>query len=310
MRKFTTFTLIAAATSLTMIGCQSGPSQSNTSTSTNAGAQAVTHAASVASSYVDIDAYAPQFGRPGYVTFVEDGRLWVFAENSKGLDDYLAHGEPAKQVTWIGEGPNGMSLRSDSTDALLGYCASKSGYRVFVEDGRLWIFQDASESLAEFLKHGEPAKSVTWIGEGFRRATLKSDSADTLLAYMAAKPGFRESIEDGRIWVFKADTDEYARFLAHGEPAKQVAWIGEGPRGATIKSTDSETLLQYLATKPGFEVFIEDGRLWVFREGSDELKQFKATGEPAKQFAMVGAGPRGVTLKSTDRSTIVAYQAR
>lgn len=59
--------------------------------------------------------------------------------------------------------------------------------------------------------------------------------------------------------------------------------------------------------KPGFITEVEDGRLWVFREGSKELEDFKKTGEPAKQFSDIGAGPNGMTVKSADEKTLKDY---
>jgi hypothetical protein len=58
---------------------------------------------------------------------------------------------------------------------------------------------------------------------------------------------------------------------------------------------------------PGFVTEVEDGRLWVFREGSQELKDFKASGEPAKQFTDIGNGPNGMTVKAADEQTLKDY---
>lgn len=59
--------------------------------------------------------------------------------------------------------------------------------------------------------------------------------------------------------------------------------------------------------KPGFFTKIEDGRLWVFREGSEQLKEFKAHGEPAKQYTEIGTGPDGMTVKSGDEKALKDY---
>lgn len=59
--------------------------------------------------------------------------------------------------------------------------------------------------------------------------------------------------------------------------------------------------------KPGFVTEIEDGRLWVFRTDSQELKDFKASGEPAKQFTDIGSGPEGMTVKAADEQTLKDY---
>ncbi|MBF0166686.1 MAG: hypothetical protein HQL45_03570 [Alphaproteobacteria bacterium] len=61
--------------------------------------------------------------------------------------------------------------------------------------------------------------------------------------------------------------------------------------------------------KPGYYTEVKDGRLWVFEEGSKDLEQFKKTGEPAKQYTKIGAGPDGMTIKSSDAKVIDAYMA-
>jgi len=61
------------------------------------------------------------------------------------------------------------------------------------------------------------------------------------------RPGFVTEMEDGRLWVFRADSKELAEFLAKGEPVKQVIRPGAGPGGVTIKGVDSETLEAYMA---------------------------------------------------------------
>ncbi|MFG0468276.1 hypothetical protein ACF8LF_27155 [Pseudomonas putida] len=59
--------------------------------------------------------------------------------------------------------------------------------------------------------------------------------------------------------------------------------------------------------KPGFVTEVEDGRLWVFRADSQELKDFKASGEPAKQFTDIGTDPEGMTVKAADEQTLKEY---
>jgi uncharacterized protein YneR len=251
----------------------------------------------------------PQHDQPGYVTFVRDERLWVFAQQSTGLQEFLETGEPGKNVTWIGAGPHGMSMRSDDADVLLGYTSAKPGFRTFVEDGRIWIFEENSEALAEFLAVGEPAKSVTWIGAGPRGVSIRGESAETLLAYLGSRPGFKVFVEDERLWVFEEGSEELKQFLAVGEPAKSVTWIGAGPRGVSLRGENAETLLAYVASRPGFRVFVEDERLWVFREGSEGLREYMTSGEPAKSVTLIGAGPRGRTIRSDERETLTAYLA-
>ncbi|MDZ4194369.1 MAG: hypothetical protein U1D65_20485 [Pseudomonas sp.] len=74
-----------------------------------------------------------------------------------------------------------------------------------------------------------------------------------------------------------------------------------------LSSLFAGTALASQYDRPGFVTEIEDGRLWVFRENSEELKDFKATGEPAKQFTDIGSGPEGMTVKSADEQTLKDY---
>jgi hypothetical protein len=60
-------------------------------------------------------------------------------------------------------------------------------------------------------------------------------------------------------------------------------------------------------SKPGFYTEVRDGRLWVFREGSKEVEEFKKQGEPAHQVTRVGVGPKGMTIKSSDAKVIDEY---
>jgi hypothetical protein len=57
----------------------------------------------------------------------------------------------------------------------------------------------------------------------------------------------------------------------------------------------------------GFTTKVEDGRLWVFEEGSKELEFFKEHGEPAKKYTNIGAGPDGMTVKSASQETLDKY---
>jgi hypothetical protein len=62
-------------------------------------------------------------------------------------------------------------------------------------------------------------------------------------------------------------------------------------------------------SKPGFYTEVKDGRLWVLRDGSKDLEDFKKDGELAKQVTRIGAGPNGMTIKSSDAEVIDAYLA-
>lgn len=124
-----------------------------------------------------------------------------------------------------------------------------------------------------------------------------------------AKPGFHTQIEDGRLWVFREGAKELEDFNAKGELAKHVIRPAAGPGGITLKAPDAETITLYLAGKPGYFLAMEDGRMWVFKEGSKELEDFRAKGELAKHVIRPGAGPGGMTLKAPDAQTLDDYLA-
>lgn len=127
--------------------------------------------------------------------------------------------------------------------------------------------------------------------------------------------GFKTEIEDGRLWVFEAGSEDLAFFKEHGEPAKQFTSIGTGPNGMTVKAASQEALDKYLAAMSGgsefdiqgFKTKIEDGRLWVFEAGSEDLAFFEQHGEPAKQFTSIGTGPNGMTVKAASQETLDKY---
>jgi hypothetical protein len=60
--------------------------------------------------------------------------------------------------------------------------------------------------------------------------------------------------------------------------------------------------------RDGFVVEEVDGRLWVFRAGSEALTEYRQHGEPAKSVTRIGVGPGGMTLRGPDTETLDAYQ--
>lgn len=121
------------------------------------------------------------------------------------------------------------------------------------------------------------------------------------------KRGFVTFDEDGRLWVFGTNSSELKQYLSSGELAKHVIRPGAGPGGITLKAPDAETIDAFMTSKEGFATKIIDGRLWVFREGAEELKAFEKSGEPAKHVIRPGAGPLGITVKGPDAETIDQY---
>jgi hypothetical protein len=256
--------------------------------------------------------YIGPYDKPGFVTSLEDGRLWVFAIGSDELADYQAGNELAKHVTKIGVGPGGMTVKAPDTQTLNQYMASKRGFVTKIVDGNIWVFQPGSEELADFEEAGELAKHTTLVKKGPMGMTVKAPDKATAVAYITAKPGFVTMMtEEERLWVFRADSEELADYKQAGELAKHVIRPGAGPMGMTIKAPDTETLLAYAAAAPGFvSVVIQEAdspRVWVFRPGSDELAQFKSGGELAKHVTKVKAGPLGMTVKAPDPETANAY---
>lgn len=63
--------------------------------------------------------------KPGFHAEVKDGRLWVFKEGSKELEAFRKHGEPEHQVTRIGGGPQGMTIKSSDAKVIDEYLAAK-----------------------------------------------------------------------------------------------------------------------------------------------------------------------------------------
>jgi hypothetical protein len=124
------------------------------------------------------------------------------------------------------------------------------------------------------------------------------------------KPGFVTIEEEGRLWVFRNGSPLLAHYVASGDLAKHVIRPGAGPAGKTVKAPDAETLHEYLTARDGFVTKFEDGRLWVFRTGAEELAAFERDGELAKHVIRPAAGPLGLTVKAPDVETLDAYLAR
>jgi hypothetical protein len=118
------------------------------------------------------------------------------------------------------------------------------------------------------------------------RSTASDDAAT-----LHAKPGFVTIEEDGRLWV-----------LRPGEKPseKHITLVGAGPGGMTIKALEKDTALAYIATAPGFNVEIEEGRIWVLRPGEEKSE---------KHITLVGAGPMGMTIKALNKETAQEYIA-
>ena len=159
---------------------------------------------------------------------------------------------------------------------------SKPGFRVQLEDGRLWVLKQGQE---------KPDRPVILIGAGPQGMTLKAVDRETALEYVAAKPGFDVSVEDGRLWVLREGQEK---------PARPVMLINAGPQGMTLRAPDRDTALAYLATKPGYRAEAEDGRVWILKPDQEKT---------GKHVARIGAGPQGATLRGVDSETLDRYMA-
>ncbi len=108
---------------------------------------------------------------------------------------------------------------------------------------------------------------------------------------LAERPGFVVREQGGALWIRRTEQED---------AAKPATLIGAGPGGCVIKAPDRQTALEFLATKPGFTVAVEDAEIWVRRDNEERVE------EPV---TMVGEGPRGMTVKAASRDTALVYLA-
>jgi len=286
-----------------------------------------------------VKAASGPYDKPGFVTQVDEGRLWVYKKGE-------ATAKSDKHFTLIGAGPRGMTVKALEKETALAYVATKVGFEVEIEDGRIWVFRAGQP-------HEKSDKHSTLIGAGPRGMTVKALDMDTARAYVNTPPrrqpasaiptapqqalltnskaangtlkekhqpiaavtppvrpeikesgtaqktvhkaGFITQIEDGRLWVFRTGQSTT-------KSDKHITLIGAGPGGMTIKALEKETALAYVAAKAGFEVEIEDGRIWVFPAG-------QAMEKSDKHATLIGAGPRGMTVKALDKQIALKYVA-
>ena len=95
--------------------------------------------------------------------------------------------------------------------------------------------------------------------------------------------------------------------LAAGCASSESAY--DDPMAAPVEAASAQRTEAAEYDKAGFSVYLEDGRLWVFHDGSEDLTQFLVVGEPAKHVTSIGTGPDGRTVKSPDTETRLAYLA-
>ncbi|MCC5849676.1 MAG: hypothetical protein JJU29_16455 [Verrucomicrobia bacterium] len=125
---------------------------------------------------------------------------------------------------------------------------AKAGfYTTLDSDGRLWVFPEGSQDLADYKEKGKPVRQVRRIAAGPQGQTVISTEAEHIAAYIAAKPGFFTVIRDERLWVLPENSDDHKAFLEKGPPVRQVRRIAAGPMGMTVISTEAEYIDAYLA---------------------------------------------------------------
>ena len=134
-----------------------------------------------------IDAYLT--AKPGFVTRLVDGRLWVFRKAAAEFAEFEKHGDLGKHVTLPGAGPGGLTIKGPDSDTLAAYLAAADGFETCVRDGRIWVFRPGSAELAEFEKNGDLAKHVTRAGAGPQGMSVKAADAETLDAYLRVAVG-------------------------------------------------------------------------------------------------------------------------
>ena len=82
---------------------------------------------------------------------------------------------------------------------------------------------------------------------------------------------------------------------------------GHGDAPAHIAGDGRGTSSPY--DRPGYVTVIRRGQLWVFESGSEALTRFQREGEPTRSVTVVGVGPHGMNVRSTNRRTIDEYLA-
>lgn len=328
-RKMVMLTLAVLAASLIGSGCRTGSGNGSGATDVEPYKGGFVTAAEDGRLWVfrsdsaDLEQYRKMGDVPKRVTRVRGGPrgLTVLAPDFETIDAFMAQGEAA---TWAAV-PTSLKRSSSPTvsnrpvpaqpvavpnrPALPTGKHARPGFQTVEKDGRLWVFEAGSENLSSFLSGKEPAKHVTMVRAGPGGVTLKGIEPEVLQGYVASRPGFVTEIVDGRIWVFRPGSQSLADFRRIGEPAKHVIRPSAGPMRMTVKGEDFETVDEYLTTRPGFVSRVQDGRLWVFRPGSQALSDYDTKGEPAKHVTQVRAGPRGMTIKAADDQTIREYMA-
>jgi len=135
---------------------------------------------------VDAPAAVSAHDKPGFVTSVVKGRLWVFRDGSKELAAFREAGKgPAVHTVRPLAGPDRMTLIAVDGETIVDYMVAKPGFHTVVKEGRLWVFAEGSEALAAFKASGKtPAVHSTRVKAGPMGMTIIAPDLAVLDAYM------------------------------------------------------------------------------------------------------------------------------
>ncbi len=310
--------LISAAVAMLALGCQSNPVAAPRTASEPTAESAAAPVATAPTpsdtardetatddTATAIPAAAPRtrgpFDRDGFAVFEREGRLWVFPAGSEEAAQFEAGDEPSKTVTRV---TPTRTYRSTEDQHVLAYVAQRPGFATQVVDRRIWVFRAGSAALAQFVETGDPSQRYTLVNAGPLGMTVMSADRATLDEYLAWRPGFAVRLHDGRRWIFEEGSADLAAFDAGEEPSKTVT----RPRpGMTLRAVDADVLDRYEVAREGFATFLDGDRVWVFREGSAELADFRARGDQVPQVERAGAGPGDRTVVAPDEATLSLY---
>lgn len=150
------------------------------------------------------------------------------------------------------------------------------------------------------------------ISLGLTGCVTGGDSAQAVnkKAVSHQRAGFHTELVDGRLWVLREGSEELADFVQNGPPDKNVTRIVAGDKPITLRAVDTETIDAYLHTRPGFATYVIDGRMWVLREGSEDLKDFRKNGAPDKSVTRIGVNGFSMPIRSVDDKTLDDFLSR